>query len=474
MAATSPDIRSLIRSDRTQPDSAAVAHVVTGTGFLALGSVAAALTLVSMTFPSFLPLGYGIFRSMAMLALVAGFATLSLVGLAYFVLPRLTGARLWSENLAWLGLLITAATTAAGLVVVGVGLGDGREPFALPWWLDLPMLAGLAVPPLVAVMTVRSRVEHRTYVTVPYVVTALAGLPLLYLAGNIPGITSVATALGDFFYLSASLVVLIFLAVGLVYYAVVKQSEQPLAGRQLSQVGYWSLLFGAGWFGAAQLISGPIPEWLASVAAVLGLGFPVGLAASSGAVTATLEGRWRQGQDTDPVVMTAVAGLGMGLLVSVLASVGSFRSTATLVAFTPFWEGIVFGLVLGAIPLLVASSVLHTLPRMTGRALFAPESAGRMVKLILLGAGGAALFFVTAGLVTGYSWAGGSFTGAYAAVGDGWSEAGGSGGVFLGLATVAGLIAIWGNLILASLVTRTITRGRVTTQEVLVTREEQE
>jgi cytochrome c oxidase cbb3-type subunit I len=472
VAQTATDIRDLIRNDRTQPDSAAVAHVLAATVFLGVGAITGGIALLSMSFTGFLPLGYGLWRAIAMQCLVMGFATLAVIGGTYYVLPRLTGVRLWNEKLAWAGLALIAGTTALGLVVVGAGLGDGGEPFALPWWLDLALLAGLGIPPLVALQTVRHRTEHRTYVTVFYVVTGLAALPLLYLAGNVPAVEPVASVIGDFFFSSAYLVILLLVAIGLVHYAVVKQTERPLAGRQLTQIGYWSLIFGAGWFGIAQLAGGPIPGWLGAVAAVLGLGFPVGMVASGASVFSTLEGSWRRTEEPDPVAMLAVAGLALGSVLAILASLAGFRSTANLVALTSFWEGILLGLTLGAIPLLIGSVLIHAIPRMTGRSLFSAELARRVVKLTLYGTGGLIVFLVGGGLITGYAWAGGAFTGAYAAIGEGWAPASGPARVFLGLAAASGIVAVFGNLALASLITRTLTRGTVTTQEILVTREE--
>jgi cytochrome c oxidase cbb3-type subunit 1 len=469
---TATDIRHLIRTDRAQPDSAAVAHMLTATLFLGVGAVAAGVALLSMVFTSFVPLGYGLWRAITMLALVMGFATLAVMGGSYYVLPRLTGTRLWNEPLAWAGLLLVAATSALGIVVVGAGLGDGREPFALPWWLDLPLLAGLAVPALVAVQTVRRRTEPRTYVTVYFVLTGLAAMPLLYLAGNIPRLQTVATVIGDLFFSSAYLVAVVLIAVGLALYAVVKQSERPLAGRQLAQIAYWSLVFGAGWFGIAQLVGGPIPVWLGTVAAVLGLGFPVGMTASTFSLVSTLEGGWRRENRPEPVALMSVAGVSFGTVVAILAALAGFRSTGNLVALTSFWEGVTYGLVLGAVPLITGGMLVHAIPRMIGRSIFSPAIALRFVKLTVLGTGGLVVLLVLAGLVSGYAWAGGAFTGAYSAVGEGWAPASGPAQVFLGLAVVAGLVAVAGNLTLASLVIRTFTRGSVTAQEILVARAE--
>lgn len=473
MAETAPDIRELIRRDRAQPDSAAMAHVLVGSIFLALAAVLAALAIISLAFPAFLPLGYGILRPMALLAGVVGFGTLVLVGGSYFVLPRLTGARLWGERLAWAGLVLIAATAAAGLIVVGAGFGDGGEPFALPWWVDLPLLAGLAIPALVSLQTLRHRFEHRTYVSVHFIVTGLVALPLVYLAGNIPGLDPVPGTIADLFSSAAYLIVLVFLGVGLLHYAIVKSGNRPLAGRQLVQVAYWSLLFGAGWFGISQLAGGPIPTWLAAVAAVLGLGFPVGMLAATGSITATLEDGWGDAGDVDPLSAAATAATGFGLVIAVLAAIASFRSAAVLVAYTTFWEGIIFGLVFGVIPLFAGALLFQVLTPMSGRLLFSADQARRFVRLALFGTGSLTALLVVAGVVTGYSWAGGAFTGAYQAVGEGWTTAAGPGLVFVGLAAAAGLVTAWANLSLASLVFRTLTRGRTTTQEVLVPRTEE-
>lgn len=469
MADAPTDIRTLIRGRGADPDRAAVAHVAASTGYLALGSVLAGVSLITMTFPGFLPLGYGIFRALTMSALLLGFVTLSVVGGTYYVLPRLTGAPLWNEGLARIGLVVVAGVTLVGMVVVAAGLGDGREPFAFPWWIDLPLLTGLSVPALVSVQTVRRRVEHRTYVTVPHVLTASIALPVLYLVGNLPNTTSVSSTLADLFFSSAFLIAVALLGgMGLVYYAVVKQGDNPLAGRQLAQVGFWSFAFGAGWFGVVQLTGGPIPEWLPVIAAVLGLGFPSGAIATTANIISTVEGSWTSGEGPSPVVSTAVAGAVFTVVIALLAAVASFRAAATLVALTVYWEGIVYGLVLGAVPLVLAAWTYQALPRMTGRRLYSTDLVARQLRLTIVGAGGLLLLFVVAGVVTGYGWAGGGFTGAYVPVGEGWATATGTGAVLAGIGTLAGLVAVVGNLAFASSVFRTITQGAATTQEVLV------
>lgn len=468
MTDTGTDIRTLLRGGRTAPDSAAVAHVVVSTTALAIGAAAAVAGLASLAFPAYIPLGYGVIRAVTMLALLVGFGILSVVGGAYYVLPRLTAAPLWNERLAWAGLVITAVSVLAGIVVVVAGLGDGGEPFGLPWWVDLPLLVGLTVPALVAVQTVRRRSEPRTYITIHFVLTGLVALPFLYLGANLPGLTSLATGLGNLFLSSALPVAGIILpAIGLAHYAVVKK-DRPLAGRQLAWIAFWSLVFGAGWFGVAQLAAGPIPGWLGAVSGAAGLAFPVGMIAALASILATIEGSWRSEEPAGPVLLAAVAGAAFGVVVAITAALAGFRSTATLVGFTPFWEGINYALALGVIPLLLAAWVYQGLPRISGRALFEPASIRRQVRLTLWGAGSVLVLLVLGGLVTGFTWAGASFTGAFAATGESWDAAVGPARGFVGLAVVGGIVAAIGNFMLVATTFSTLTKGTATTQEVLV------
>src|SRR5690606_24192772 len=92
-------------------------------------------------------------------------------------------------------------------------------------------------------------------------------------------------------FTSAGLVtmVVITLGSGLFYYAVVRELDIALASRQLAQVGFWSLGLASVWWGIAQLIFGPGPNWVAGVAAALGLAFPIGALANAANISLTLE-----------------------------------------------------------------------------------------------------------------------------------------------------------------------------------------
>jgi hypothetical protein len=77
-----------------------------------------------------------------------------------------------------------------------------------------------------------------------------------------------------------------------------------------------------------------------------------------------------------------------------------------------------------------------------------------------------------AGIVSGYSWIGGSNSAAYVNAGEGWAA--GVGGTYDTLvlaALIFGIILYLGQLSYTTLVVGTVTRGRAIPQEVLVAKE---
>lgn len=469
------DIRAILGGG-AEGDRVAVTHFVVGALFLVAGSLLAVLSLASLRFAGLSLISFGRLEPMANLVLLLGFGVISLVGGVYYVLPRLTGVRLWNPRLAGLGLLGTAGLVLLGVVVIGLGLGSGRQPFSLPWWIDLPMVGVLAVPFLVTARTIAEREEKHSYVTIWFVLGGVTWLPLLYAAyaaGHSPFLTPVAMAYNDMF-LAAGLVTMVVmtLGTGVFYYTVVRELDVPLASRTLAAVGFWSLGLASVWWGTAQLIFGPGPGWLAGVAAALGLAFPIGAVANAASVSLTLEGSWSRLGD-HPGVSAGVYGLFLAAGVGALAAIAGFRSVAAVATLTSFWEAVEYTAIAGVGVLLVAGVSFAALPRLIGRDMPSPRRARSFIRLTLIGSIGVLVFLTAAGLVSGYSWIAGSNSGAYVDAGEGWGA--GAGPVvdtFLLFALGASLIAFLGHAAYASTILGTVVRGPARTQEMLVTVEQ--
>lgn len=468
------DIRALLGGGSTE-DRLAATHFMVGAAFLLLGGALQVLSLFSLRFADLFPISYGRLEPAANLTMMIGFAAISLTGAIYYVLPRLTGARLEAGPLAGLGLLGMAGMTGLGLLAIFLGFGDGTQPFGLPWWLDIPLALVLFVPLLVTIGTVRNRVEERTFVSLWFVLGGVTWLPLLYvahLASELPGASAVTVAYAETF-LSSGFVTMFLVTVGsgIVYYTVVKELDTPLASRQLALVGFWSLGFAGVWWGASQLLFGPGPDWVAGVAAALGLAWPIGALANAANVSLTLEGSWT-GLGERPGVLSGVLGLYLAFGVAVMAALAGFRSVGSVTSLTAFWEAIEYVSLAGVGTLLVSSATFGALPRVVGRGLESVAKARRFHRLTVAGSVGVLLSLGAAGMMAGYSWIAGSNSAAYIDAGEDWGAGlGNSYDTLLLVALLFAVVLLAGLAGYASIVFGTVTRGKAIPQEVLVARE---
>lgn len=468
------DIRALLGGG-TGEDRIAATHFMVGAGFLVLGGALSLLSLLTLRFGDLFPVTYGRIEPMTNLTLLVGFGVTSLVGGVYYVLPRLTGARLWRSPLAGLGLIGTTGMVVLGDLAVAFGFGSAR-PLGLPWWLDIPLAIVLTVPLIVTIGTITQREEKRSYVTIWFAMGGVAWLALLcyaYAAGDLPFMSALGHTYSDTFISAGLITMVVFtLGSGLFYYTLVKELDLSLASRQLALIGFWSLGFASVWWGVAQTMFGPGPSWVSGVVAALGLAFPIGALANAANVSLTLDGSWGE-LDAKPGVRAGVFGSFLGVGVASLAALGGFRSVASIVSLTAFWEAIEYAAIAGVGALLIAGVSFQALPRLVGHEIYPRHRARSFISYTIIGSVGVLLFMAAAGVVSGYSWVAGSNSAAYVDAGEGWGTgAGAIPNTLLLIAILFAFVTFAGQLAYASTVFGTVTRGRATTQEVLVTRED--
>jgi cbb3-type cytochrome oxidase subunit 1 len=452
-------------------DDVVTLHIVVSTFFLGVGGLLYAASIAAVVFPSVFsgPLSYGRLRPAAMTAVMIGWLLISFLGAAYYVLPRLTGSELWQPRLAGLAMWGFAAIAAVGTIGPFIGLSDGIEPLDLPWWLDTLLLLVSLVPLAVGVQTVRYRFERLTYVSLWFVLTGLATLPILFTISAVGYDHAIGQTLQGLHFTSGFTVLWVTgMGVGLAYYTVAKAADQPLANRQLARAGFWSLAFAATWSGPLQLVYGPTPDWLDALAAVLTLALPVAAAANTVALATTAAPAWER-VGSKPSIRATMAGMGVGVAVGLATAVAGFRSAAALVGFTSYWEGVTMAALFGVGGLLVSGWTFQALPAAAGRELASPERALQSIRLTVWGVGGAALLMVIGGIVTGLSWTGGAFT-STPAIGENWEAVSGLGSLMIGLSLIGIAVMLLGQLAFILSVLGTISRGSAAQDEVLMTK----
>lgn len=455
-----------------EPDSAARRHLVVATLFLVSAGLLVMVLYLKLPFPLFLheipAWSYGRLRPMAINAAVFGWITLTYLGAVYYLLPRLTGAPLWGERIANANLWVAALVYPAGIVAIGLGGGQGRQFLEFPLWLDLPVLATLVVPAVIATKTVQRRREANVYVTVWYLLAGLYWMVGLYVVGNVPALGGITGHLqATFFSAGLTGLWLTGMGVGIAYYLLPVLTGNPLYSRSLALIGFWSLAFAQVWVGQADFIYGVAPDWLETVAAAMSLALVVPALAVATNFAGTLQGRWDAISESIPLRFVLTGAVGY-LFVAVLVGLQGFRSVAAVVGFTSWGEGTLYATLIVVVGLWAAAFVYHAVPRLTGRRLFSARLAILHLRLTTWGGAVAAILLWAAGVVSGYAWAGGAFAGAGIGSGEGFLETVRSVYPLYTLAGIAALAVFVGQVVFVYNIVRTLTSGVPGKLEVLV------
>jgi cbb3-type cytochrome c oxidase subunit I len=209
------------------------------------------------------------------------FAWLSggMMGLWLYIVPRLTGRKLWSEPLGNLCMVLWNIALAAGIFGLLTAHTQSREYAEFIWVVDVGVMVVLVLNMANLYMTITHRVEPKLYVSLWYISGSLIWMPLLYFIGNVMwnpatgSLTGIDDAIFNWFY--GHNVLGLWFTTGLlpvIYYVVPKETHSPLYSHVLSLVAFWGIVFFYTGVGAHHLLWAPIPYWLKTIAVAESIG----------------------------------------------------------------------------------------------------------------------------------------------------------------------------------------------------------
>ena len=423
---SSTDQGSLDRFRSERRERAASGLMAVACLLLLAGAGLLVLMLIKLAIPTLFAdsefLAYGRLRPAAMLMLVYGFGGTLTQAMAYYLTPRLVGARMPYERTALLGGIGYAGLVTLGVLVVLFRGPSGPELAEFPPLIDWPVAALLLLPAFMVSSMVRRRTEQGAFVSVLYLMGAVWWYPALHITGSIPGLAGVGPFLqtglvaGGMLWLAFPAA-----ALGGAYYVLVKESGRPLFSGPLARAGFWTLAGTALLATPTRFLGGPAPDWTETVAAAAAMGLVIAALAVLTNLGQTLSGDWETTR-RNLVIRYLMVGATAYAVVTVLTGLSGFRSVAAVVGLTTWHEGLMIGSALVAVPTLGIAFVFHAFPRITGRDLAGEETAGRGLRLLAWGGGITAAAFLIAGLVSGITWNWASASGSRLNAGEGFSE----------------------------------------------------
>jgi cytochrome c oxidase cbb3-type subunit 1 len=408
-----------------RPDSAATAFLVLAVLWLVVATGLGALWALMLSFPDQLRLTTEVqlpiigalpieisdatVFSAFMNALVFGWLSNVAFAAILFITPRITGARLVGEQMAWGGMGLWNLGVAAGLAAIYLPsiAGDGLlAEFPLP-------VDGLLLLALLNVNGAFWRTLLAARQRLPYVSVWFFGLGLLALMGAYA--LGAAAQLGaTFINLDATAVALVnaFVArliatywilgavLGTLFYVVPRATLNALGsgGMALAAWLLWAGLSGISGLGA--LVDPSVPFAVTSIGNVgtLLLVAPVFLAV--GSLSMSMHGRWSMALSAGTVSFALIS-MAFLLATALLEAIGALRSVQGLVRGTEWTTGVVIFSTLGAATFAFFALADHAAPR-----LFRRDWAGSVLTDAQLWAGFAGatlggLALIGAGLVQG-------------------------------------------------------------------------
>ncbi len=242
--------------------------------WLLTSSLLALIAFIKLHAPQFLNdtafLTYGRVHAAAAMLFLYGWATLSGLGVAYWITARLCGSSLSSSTLPisgitlWNGVLLWSL----GGILAGEGVGLPGMEFSNGALFLFFIAYGMMVFGFFQLL--QNRINGPLFVSLWYLIAALFALP--WLMGTLHAVLGSTLKLGIMAsgiqtWYASNLIGLWLtpLALATLYFLIPKITDQPIENFGLARFGFWSLILLQGWTGFERFVGGPIPSWLVTV-----------------------------------------------------------------------------------------------------------------------------------------------------------------------------------------------------------------
>ena len=223
-----------MKSDDQSTARIFAAYTITATAWLLFATLVGTLLAYKFGAPDFGPgawLSFGRLRPIHTNATFYGWASIGLVGLAYYVAVRSCRTTLYSGRLAWVGLILFNVAAIAGTIALDLGYSAGDLEYReWPWPIRLIFFAALVVTAWNLVGTVARRRTDEIYLSNWYTMGAVLWTCIIAIVAILPwyqyGLGQVSVS--GFYMHNAVGMWFTPLALGIFYYALPKLLNRPI------------------------------------------------------------------------------------------------------------------------------------------------------------------------------------------------------------------------------------------------------
>lgn len=314
-------------------------------------------------------LSFGRLRPVHTNAVFWGWASIAMMGLAYYVIPRVSNTHIASIRKGYITLWLMNATVIIGTVLLMAGINNGGGEYReYIWPVMLLFGAGIVVSLVNFFQTIAARKMKEIYVSNWYMISAMMFVLVIAVIAYLP---SLQNGLGEtiiqgyYMHQGVGMWFMLF-NLGLMYYFLPQQLNKPIYSYSLGTLAFWAQILFYTLIGTHHFIFSAIPWWLQTVAIVGSAGMIIPVAAGTTNFIMTFKGSWNKlsGSYTLPFYLIGIIFYFTG---SLQGTAEAFRFTNLLWHFTDFTVAHSHLTMYGIITFMLWGFMYTIVPRLTGK-----------------------------------------------------------------------------------------------------------
>lgn len=314
-------------------------------------------------------LSFGRLRPVHTNAVFWGWASLAMLGLGHYIVPRVSNTPLANLRHGWYSLILTNATVVLGTICLMAGINNGGGEYReYIWPVMLPFAVALVLTLINFFKTIARRKTTEIYIANWYMVSAVMFAIVIALVAYLPfwqdGLGEIIVQ-GYYMHQGVGMWFMLF-TLGIVYYFLPQQLNKPIYSYSLGILAFWTQILFYTLIGTHHFIFSAIPWWLQTVAIVGSAGMVIPVVAGTTNFLLTFRGAWYKVKDsyTLPFFLAGVIFYFTG---SLQGTAEAFRYTNLIWHFTDFTVAHSHLTMYGIISFLLWGSIYAVVPRLTGQ-----------------------------------------------------------------------------------------------------------
>ena len=242
-------------------------------------------------------LSFGRLRPVHTNAVFWGWSSLAMLGLAYYVVPRVGNNKLASLKLGWWSLWLINASVLLGTISLMAGINNGGGEYREYIWPIMLLFAiGIVLTLINFLKTVATRKTKEIYVSNWYIISAVMFVIVIALVAYLPfWQDGLGETIAQGYYMHQGVGMwFMFFTLGLVYYYLPQQLNKPIYSYGLGILAFWSQIFFYTVIGMHHFVFSPIPWSLQTVAIVGSMGMIIPVVSGTTNFLMTFKGSWHK------------------------------------------------------------------------------------------------------------------------------------------------------------------------------------